>query len=93
MQEQNPTVPQPGPPERRPGLQLSVGWGAAGEGTGCCHTTSVTSISSLKHQRKVKPTYRIQLSAGRLPQVRRFSEAFFYTEHEKLAVLTFQENL
>jgi len=28
-----------------------------------------------------------------LPQVRRFSEAFFYTEHNKLAVLTFQEGL
>lgn len=28
-----------------------------------------------------------------LSQVRRFSEAFFYTEHEKLAVLTFQEGL
>ncbi|XP_029779624.1 protein FAM135B isoform X2 [Suricata suricatta] len=26
-------------------------------------------------------------------QVRRFSEAFFYMEHQKLAVLTFQENL
>ncbi|XP_008836798.1 protein FAM135B [Nannospalax galili] len=26
-------------------------------------------------------------------RVRRFSEAFFYTEHQKLAVLTFQENL
>lgn len=27
------------------------------------------------------------------PQVRRFSEAFFYMEHHKLAILTFQENL
>lgn len=28
-----------------------------------------------------------------IPQVRRFSEAFFYMEHQKLAVLSFQENL
>lgn len=28
-----------------------------------------------------------------LPQVRRFSEAFFCTEHQKPTVLTFQEGL